>query len=152
MDFNDTRSSLWITVFIRLLFVTISVMLLSACASTIMEGYMNKPLSEVVLKYGPPSNAFDMGDGRRAFTWLKTRTLVTPGTATTYGNGTATAYGVGNNVNVYGSYYGTTVYSPPVASDLTCAYTVFAERSRTDIEGPAAWMIVSYQKPDLICE
>ena len=101
---------------------------------------MNEPLSSAVAKHGPPQFAYDTGDGRRAFGWVMNGAVVMPGTATTTGT------------MIGRSFYGTTTMSPSVASNYSCVYTVYATRAWTDIQGPAAWMIVGYEKPNLMCE
>ncbi len=112
----------------------------SGCASQIMEGYMNLPLTDAVLEYGQPNDAFDMGDGRRAFTWRFRHGYVVPGNV--YANSTM----IGNSVF-------TTVTAMSASShSFDCAYTVFARKARNDVEGPSAWMIVGYKKPSIMCE
>ena len=45
----------------------IGILILSGCASQIMNSYVGNDVREVMVDYGTPANAFDMGDGRRAF-------------------------------------------------------------------------------------
>ena len=55
------------------IYLGMSVLALSTligCASEIMKGYVGRPVQDVMLDYGAPTNAFDMGDGRRAFQWI----------------------------------------------------------------------------------
>ena len=59
--------------------------ILTGCASQIMESYMNDPLSSAVARYGPPFSAYDMGDGRRAFQWKYSGTSVVTMPSTTTG-------------------------------------------------------------------
>jgi hypothetical protein len=60
---------------------------LSACASTHMKQYMGQDIQEVMIYSGPPINAFDMSDGRRAFQFRwGGGTFTTPQTTTTTGN------------------------------------------------------------------
>ena len=113
---------------------------LTGCAEQMMKEYQGKQISDIVLQYGPPVSAFDMGDGRRAFMWAYNGQVIVPGTA----NSSGTLIG--------GSYYGTTTITPSQAINYQCNYTMFATRSRTDIEGPAAWTIVGYQKPTAMCQ
>lgn len=115
-------------------------MALTGCASSIMNGFVGKSVQEVMVRYGPPSNAFDMGDGRRAFQWEMTSSYVTPVTATTTGN----AYAYGRNV----AWTENTQISGGVPVSNTCAYTMFGRWSDTS----KAWIMESYQKPKLMCE
>jgi hypothetical protein len=39
---------------------------LVGCASQIMAGYVGKPITEPMLHYGPPANAVDLGENKRA--------------------------------------------------------------------------------------
>jgi len=105
-----------------------------------MKDYEGKQLSDIVLQYGSPISAFDMGDGRRAFMWTYNGQAIVPGTVNTSG----TVIG--------GSYYGTSTIMPSQAINYQCNYTMFARRSRADIDGPAAWTVVGYQKPSLMCQ
>src|SRR5688572_24647351 len=59
--------------------------ILAGCASSIMNGYMGKSLQEAMLDYGPPSNAFDMPDGSRAFQWVMNSSGSTATMASTTG-------------------------------------------------------------------
>lgn len=54
----------------KLLFVAAAV-ILAACVSTEMKGYVGKDVSEVFMAYGQPENVIDLPDGRRAwqFRW-----------------------------------------------------------------------------------
>lgn len=133
-------------------FLLTAVALLTGCAAQIMKSYTGKPLTEVVLDYGPPVNAFDVGDGRRAFTWKWSGTVMTPGSATTYGHGYGSVTAIGNTAYGSASYYGHTTITPPQAFDYTCFYTIFATRQRQDIEGPGAWRVVGYREPNLGCQ
>lgn len=123
---------------------------LNGCtASAIMKSYVDKPLIEAVLDYGPPAGSFDMGDGTRAFIWEDTNSITMPGRAMTTGN--ASVYGFGNTASVYGTQ--TTTYTPASTSTWSCTYVIFAKQTRTDVEGPAAWTVVDYRKPSsFMCE
>lgn len=116
------------------------VVALCGCASSVMNGFVGKSVQEVMVRYGPPANAFDMGDGRRAFQWQMTSTSVTPVTSTTTGN----AFAYGNNVN----WTQRTQITGGVPITNTCAYTMFGRWS----DAANAWIMESYQKPKLMCE
>lgn len=96
-----------------------------------MEGLVGKDVSEVVVKYGPPINAFDMPNGQRAFQWRIEEDVFIPPTTTvsTYG-GVATAYS-----------YGGGVYSN------TCFYTLYAKPNSAK-----SYTIVGFEPPRLDCE
>ncbi|ABD27451.1 conserved hypothetical protein [Novosphingobium aromaticivorans DSM 12444] len=47
----------------------ISAIALAGCASTAMKQYVGESVTEAVMRLGPPENAFDLPDGRRAFQW-----------------------------------------------------------------------------------
>lgn len=113
---------------------------LSGCASSVMNGFVGKSVQDVMVQYGPPTNAFDMGDGRRAFQWAMTNSYVTPVTSTTTGN----AYATGSNVR----WMQNTQISGGVPITNTCAYTMFGRWSDT----ASTWVMESFQKPKLACE
>jgi hypothetical protein len=113
---------------------------LTGCASKIMQSYVGQPISAVVLDYGMPSGAFDIEPGKRAFIWSMSVNVFIPGTTTTYG----TAVGNQLFLNSYSS--------PGVMASDSCNYVLYAERHRTDIEGPAAWRVTSFKKPSFWCE
>lgn len=112
--------------------------LLAGCASSIMKGFVGEPLQQAMVKYGPPLNAFDMGDGRRAFQWVMTSTYVMPSYATNTGN----AYAVGNSV--YWSQNTQISGGQPISN--RCAYTLYGRWNGS------AWIIEGFAKPNLICE
>lgn len=57
------------------------MMLLTACAADTMRTYVGQDIRNVELAYGPPVNQIDLGNGARAFQWLKISTDSTPLTA-----------------------------------------------------------------------
>lgn len=122
--------------FVTLLFVAF----LAGCASQIMQSYVTKDVREVMIDYGPPQNAFDMGDGRRAFQWVMRSSYTTPTNVATSGN--VTAYGnsawVNSNTQITG---GQTINS-------RCVYTIFG---RWD-DSRKGWTITEFKKPNLMCE
>ena len=116
------------------------VVALAGCASAIMERYVGRLMSDAVMDYGMPTTAFDTDPGKRAFVWTRSTTMLFGGNTTT------TATRVGNNI------FASSYTAPTVASDYSCQYVAFAERIRTDIDGPAAWRITGFKKPRLMCE
>lgn len=125
--------------FITAMFL-LAAIALGGCASTIMKGYVDRPISDVVEDYGMPSGAYDLGDGVRAFVWQMSKSYTMP----SFSSGQATVIGSQVFANSY--------TSPGITSTSTCSYVFRAKRTRTDIEGPAAWTIVSFKAPPLKCE
>jgi len=116
-------------------------LLLTQCARSIMKSYEGKTIADVVIDYGPPINAFDMGDGRRAFQWNIQSNVVMPGHVST----TATGSG--------GFYTATSIVSPPTAFTQSCNYTMFATKNNSGAQNsPVAWTVVGYAPPKLACE
>ena len=118
----------------------ILIFVLGGCASQIMKSYVGKDVREVMLDYGPPANAFDMGDGRRAFQWVIGSSYTTPVTANTTGN-----------VNTYGStswVNSNTTITGGQTINSKCVYTLFGHWS----EDRNGWLITDFKKPNLMCE
>lgn len=113
---------------------------LTGCASSVMNGFVGKPVQSAMVKYGPPVNAFDMGDGRRAFQWVMRSTYTTPVTATNSG----TAIPMGSSV--YWSQNTQISGGQPITNE--CAYTLYGRWS----ESANTWMIEGFEKPRLMCE
>ena len=120
--------------------IIIVALALAGCASAEMKGYVGQSLQQVMVKRGAPANAFDMGDGRRAFQWVINQSFVMPTNVTTTGN----AYGYGNAIN-YSQNTQITGGQPITSS---CAYTMYG---RFD---PARnlWIMEGYEKPNVMCE
>ena len=116
------------------------VSLMTGCASMIMQSYLGKDIRDVMLDYGPPSNAFDMGDERRAFQWVIDSSYTMPSYATTTGTATTMGYQtwVTSNTAIYG---GQTTTS-------RCVYTLFATWDNVT----NGWKIVDFRKPNIMCE
>jgi hypothetical protein len=93
-----------------------------------------------MVDYGPPANAFDMGDGRRAFQWVIGSSYTIPVTAHT--TGMVNSYGpnswVSTNTTITG---GQTINSK-------CLYTLFGKWN--DLSN--GWVITEFRKPNLMCE
>ena len=118
----------------------IEVALLAGCASSILQSYVSRDVRDVMLDYGPPANAFDMGDGRRAFQWVKGSAYTTP----TYATTNAVASGAGRNAWVTSN----TQISGGQTITSRCVYTLFAEWN----ESRQGWKVVSFNKPATLCE
>ena len=136
----------------RAALIIFCILLLAGCASQIMQGYVGKDMREVMLDYGAPANAFDMGDGRRAFQWVINSSYTTPTYATTTGtvNTTGNAYAIGNNVygNANSWVNSNTVITGGQTINSRCVYTMFGVWS----ELKKGWDIVGFKQPRLDCE
>ena len=68
---------------------------LSGCVSTHMKGFIGKDIREVMMTEGPPLNAFDLSEGRRAFQYrFGGGSFVTPQVSNTTGSAAV----VGNSI------------------------------------------------------
>lgn len=124
----------------KALIALLAMLATAGCASQIMKGFVDQPIQTAIVKYGPPINAFDMGDGRRAFQWSMDRSYTAPVTATNYG--TAAIYGTSavwtQNTQISG---GQTVSG-------RCIYTLYGRWS----DSARAWMVSGFEKPPYACE
>ena len=124
----------------RLAFIAGLAFALVGCASSTLQSYVSKDIRQVMLDYGPPANAFDMGDGRRAFQWAIGSSYTTPTYATTTSSVSSAGHQawVNSNTQVTG---GQTVTA-------TCVYTLFA----TWDDARKGWTVVGFNKPKIMCE
>ena len=109
---------------------------LVGCASQIMAGYVGKPITEPMLDYGPPANAVDLGENKRAFQWAMRSTFVTPVTATTNAYGSSSW--ITSNTMITGGQ--------PVTSE--CLYTLTATWNTEQKQ----WYVDGYRQPRMACE
>ncbi len=116
------------------------IALITGCASQIMGGFVGKPVTAVISQYGMPVGSYDVSADTRAFVWSKTSSYVIPGSS--YTSGTV----VGNQM------FANTYSSPSYVGSSSCSYVLLASKTRTDIEGPAAWTVIGFEKPRLGCE
>ena len=105
-----------------------------------MKGYVGQSLQQVMVKRGAPANAFDMGDGRRAFQWVITQTYVAPVNVQNSGN----AYSFGNSVNW--SQNTQITGGQPITN--ACAYTMYGRWN----EDRKIWLMEGFEKPNFNCE
>ena len=105
-----------------------------------MQSYVGKDVREVMLDYGAPANAFDMGDDRRAFQWVVGKSYTTPVQATTYGsvNAIGSTAWVNSNTTITG---GQTVNS-------RCLYTLFGNWN----DAKKGWFVTGFKEPNLMCQ
>ena len=111
------------------------VFLVAGCASQIMGDLVGQYLNQVMIKYGPPVNVFDVRDGRRAFQWRMDQRIFFPQT-TNY-----TGYTTG------GVTTGTATTTGGYAGSYACFYTLYAKQHKLD-----SWVVVGFEKPNLECE
>lgn len=97
-------------------------------------------MTDVISQYGFPVGAYDLDRNKRAFVWQMNNSVVVPGSSFTTGTV------IGNQV------FANTYTAPAYASSFSCAYVLHAEKTRLDVEGPAAWTIVGFEKPKFGCE
>ena len=126
----------------RLAALVLLVVSVAGCASTHMKQYMGQDIREVVIDSGPPINAFDMGDGQRAFQFLwGGGTVALPQVTTTSGQVNAvgnTAWFSGTAITSGGGTY---------HSD-GCVLTYL---TRWDV-ARKGWIVTSYRYPQrLVC-
>lgn len=115
---------------------------LSGCATQIMQSYVGKTVQDAAVRYGPPTNVFDMPDGRRAFQWSVSSTYVAPRTTTT----NLSLYAPPGSAFASGSAQTTSYGGQPITQ--TCLYTVFGRYN----QGVGAWIIESFEKPSFMCQ
>lgn len=114
------------------------VLTLAGCATDIMRGYIGRTPQEVMARYGPPDNVFDMPDGRRAYQWLEISETTSPGSEETRTRWVEKRDGRRERVT-------TTEISPPVNERKKCYYTMYAHRDRGD------WIFDSFERPEFGC-
>lgn len=119
----------------KLLIGLAALLALGGCASSIMRSYVGKPLQEVMLDYGPPTNAFDMPDGSRAFQWVMSYGYATPATVT------STTTPIGN------TWYTNTQIIGGQAVTGQCVYTMLAHWDAAQ----NAWVFHDFRPPSAMC-
>ena len=126
----------------KLTVLALAAVAILGCASTHMKQYLGKDIREVVIDSGPPINAFDMGDGTRAFQFKwGGGTYVVPQSTTTTGSVTA----VGNSA-WYQSHSIST--GGGVVTSEGCVITYFA----TWHQQKDSWIVSNYRVPkQLVC-
>lgn len=120
----------------------LSAILIIGCASTHMKQYLGKDIREVIIDSGPPINAFDMGDGRRAFQFRwGGGSFVVPQTTTASGSVTS----IGNSAWYSGSAIST---GGGVITSEGCIITYFARWNKNR----KTWIVIDYRFPkQLVC-
>lgn len=122
----------------------LSVLLLTACASQILQEYVGNPVQTVMLDYGPPVNAFDMPDKSRVFQWSMTQSYTTPIQVSTYGTGTAV--GTGNFAT--GWMNNNSIITGGQTFTDTCIYSLFTKWNKEE----KTWYVTGFKPPNIMCE
>lgn len=118
----------------RMLLIVFAILAIS-CASQVMGKYVGQDIREVALAYGPPSNAFDYGDGRRVFQWTSTTTYTTPAQSTTSGSATVVGNTVWMNSNTH-------ITGPQTLTQKdVCSYIAVWDETRN------AWIVTEIRIP-----
>ena len=107
---------------------------LTACASTVMKGYIGAPITSVMLDYGPPDNIYSMGPGQQAYQWRKNKTQVVAGSSS--GEVRSTRHGERYEVSE----------TPGYVERIDCFYTFYTRNSGSE------WYVTSFRQPSLECE
>lgn len=125
-----------------LICVTALALPLSSCVSTYMKTFIGEDIREVMMTEGPPINAFDLSDGRRAFQYkFGGGTFVTPQVSRTAGSATI----LGNSV-----WLDQRTITQPAAiiESEGCLISYIAEFS----SAKSAWTVVDIRYPKrLVC-
>ncbi|CDN94428.1 hypothetical protein [Agrobacterium tumefaciens] len=111
-----------------------ALILLSACASTVMKSYIGAPISSVMLDYGPPDNIYSLGAGQQAYQWRKNKTQAVAGSSS--GEVRTTRRGERYEVSE----------TPGYVERIECFYTFFTRNSGGE------WYVTSFRQPSLECE
>ena len=114
-------------------------LLLTGCATDIMRGYLGRTPEDVMARYGPPDNVFDLADGRRGYQWLEISNSTSSGTEETRTRMVERRRGRGPERVT------TTQFTPPTQSEQRCYYTLYARR-----EG-GAWVFEDFAQPKFGC-
>lgn len=107
---------------------------LTACASTVMKGYIGAPITSVMLDYGPPDNIYSMGPGQQAYQWRKNKTQVVAGSSS--GEVRSTRHGERYEVSE----------TPGYVERIDCFYTFYTRNAGSE------WYVTSFRQPSLECE
>ena len=103
-------------------------------ASQIMGEFVGQDVTKAIVKYGPPANVFDLPDGRRAFQWRISSSIIMPQTT----NYSATGYG--NTV------FGTATTTGGYLGDQVCFYTLYGQKNKN-----RSWTVVGFEQPTMMC-
>ena len=119
-----------------------AVFLLTGCASSTMRGYINHPISEVMMENGQPDFAFDTGPNQKTFVWKEIKTDTRPAEIQNSRN----ARGFGNDPST------TTTIQPPEQRSYTCYYSYYTQKMAGDGLYPTDWIVTGFKKPNFACQ
>lgn len=126
----------------RLLPFVLPLVLLTGCATEIMQGYVGRPVEAAMARYGRPDDTFDLPDGRRAFQWIEVETSTSPGYAVT-----RTRRERGDDGGHRPSRTTRTEYTPPSETANRCVYTLYGRRDPQT----SGWVVDGFAPPALGC-
>lgn len=112
---------------------------LGGCATDIMRGYMGRTPQDVMARYGPPDNVFDMPDGGRAYQWLQISQSTSAGSEESRTRWVDRGNGHRERVT-------TTQITPPTSELKKCFYTMYAHRAPS-----GAWIFDRFAPPEFGC-
>jgi hypothetical protein len=112
---------------------------LAGCATDIMRGYVGRTPQDLMARYGPPNNVFDMPDGRRAYQWLQISESTSAGSEETRTRWVERHDGRRERVTA-------TQINPPTSERKKCYYTMYAHR-----DAGGAWIFDSFEQPEFGC-
>lgn len=126
--------------------VIAALLVITGCASSIMQGYVGKSISEPMMDYGVPVNSFDLPNGQRAFQWSSKETVVIHGASLSNSSFSANTNYAGNMATPDGYVSGSNFTSPSVIDENQCFYTLVADKAGND------WIVSGFRKPRFACE
>lgn len=114
---------------VRIAFVFALLVLNSGCfakrINSAMASWVGHHYSGLIMSWGPPQGVYEDGAGGRILVWTATRSVTTPGEATTRTSGHATVY----DDYIWGQARSVTEYRPPATYGYT-AWRMFRINSR----------------------
>jgi hypothetical protein len=119
-----------------------ALFLLAGCASTVMNNFVNRPVSDVMVENGPPSYSFDTGPNQKTFIWKIIRSSNEPGVIETSHN----AGGFGNDPST------TTTVQLPQQQDYDCYYAFYTQKTNGTGQYLSDWIVTGFKKPNLSCQ
>lgn len=114
--------------------ILITFLVVTGCASDIMQKHVGRDITSVMAKYGPASNEFMLPDGRKAFQWEIIETDYV--SEQTEWEEERTENGQRGSVSSGGGY----------VSESVCYYTFYTREFANK-----GWEIVGFEKPTFEC-
>lgn len=116
----------------RKMLILLAALGLSGCAamraeqaSKMMDTYVGRPVSDVALRFGPPTAQFDTGNQHMAFQWEHQGAGQTPGMATRVGP--------------------TAIYTAPQVYATHCRLSIVARPLKPKPASLADWQVASWE-------